>query len=429
MLISAQIVAVSKLDRFSLLGSVRVGSSERVRVIGAINTSPESFYKGSIAKNAYEALSIARKMMDEGADIIDVGGMSSAPYKDTLVPEDVEIERVVQPIKMISKELGATVSIDTWRSGVAERALSAGAQIVNDVTGLRGDQRMAKVIAEHSASAILMARELGEKKEGEYILPIIKVRKLLRESVSIARGAGIDVHQLVVDPGIGFFRNEKMAWYDWDISMLASLKRLSILGLPILVGVSRKSFIGAITGISEPEERIFGSIAAEAIAVSMGADAVRSHNVKETYQAVRMAERFRILPSNIVQEKGTSCFVMSGLEEPEDVSEILEEIGVEEKGKKILAKKGIFKVIKLEGLPLPLCHVVKQELLSMGGDAGTPKSAIKGDVQKVDIVIFATISQLARLCRRLSRMHFSFLKQKGMLDAPELAKMIEHVAL
>jgi len=274
--------------RASIAG-VQVGDEYPVRIMAVINVSPESFYRGSIVVDPEAVAARAEELERAGADFIDVGGRSTAPYKDTYVPEDVEARRVVEAIRSIKEnsKVRIPVSVDTTRARVAEEAIEAGADIVNDVYGLKGDPRMPRVVAEYSVPVIVAAhsRELPERAS-----PIPVVLGALAESLRIAEAAGIDISKVVVDPAIGFFRPKSPPWYEWDSTILANLEILRCLGRPILVGVSRKSFIGAITGREDPAERLWGSLAATAIAVYNGAHIVRTHDPAETRDAVRVAE-------------------------------------------------------------------------------------------------------------------------------------------
>ncbi|MEM3684413.1 MAG: dihydropteroate synthase [Conexivisphaerales archaeon] len=422
--------------RSSYLGSLRVGCSERVRIIGVINLSPESFYPGSVAKSAEDALNVARKQLEEGADIIDLGGMSSAPYKETEVSEEVEADRVVEAVRLIKRETDAVLSVDTYRSGVAEKALSAGADIVNDITGLQADRRMGKVIAEHSASAILMAKEDFAVVQPEARGAADIIASTLRKSINIALESGIPSDQIAVDPGIGFFRKQKVPWYEWDMKVLTSLPRLTLLGYPVVVGVSRKSFIGEIAGLKDPSQRLFGSLAAESIAIYQGADAVRTHDVASSLQAAKIAEEARRVSVNSTEGRcyrssrdgGSEAYLLPPLQDISDAWEIIGFAGPESRAYSILSPKAIQRNILLLNIPNPLILIIKQEMLSLGGDVATPIDSILGERKHGNAVLIANVSQLKRLCSRLKRMEIGFLSKKGMLTPRRLAEMIETFA-
>ncbi len=260
------------------------------RIMGVINVSPESFYKGSVRNDEENLVETAVRMVEEGASFIDIGAKSTAPYLETQIPVEEEVRRAVWAIKTIRDAVEVPISVDTTSAKVAEEALKAGADIINDVTGLKGDPDMAKVAFDYGAPVIVCAH--GEVRD--FSDPVHTVIDLLQESLVVAREHGIE--DVAIDPAIGFLRPEWPPWYEWDSKILANLNALKILGRPILVGVSRKSFIGAITGRKDPAERLPGSLSATAIAVFNGAHIVRTHDVKETLDAVKMAafmRRFR----------------------------------------------------------------------------------------------------------------------------------------
>jgi dihydropteroate synthase len=268
------------------LAGLKVGDAYPVRVVGVINVSPESFYKGSIVTTREEIAAATSKMVEEGAEILDVGAMSTAPYLQTEISVDEEKKRLTSAIKVIKEKVNVPVSADTTRSIPAEAAIKAGADIINDVSGLKNDARMARLVAEYDVPLIIVARG-GTPQGGS---PIQRVITALKQSLHIAEGAGISLDKIVVDPGIGFFRQTEYPWYIWDCSVIGNLQKLRKLGRPIHVGVSRKSFIGKILVQENPEQRLFGSLSAAAIAVFNGAHLVRTHDVKATVEVVRLAE-------------------------------------------------------------------------------------------------------------------------------------------
>ena len=271
------------------LAGLKVGDAYPVRVVGVINVSPESFYKGSIVTTREEIAATALKMVKEGAEILDVGAMSTAPYLQTEISVDEEKKRLTSAIKVVKENVNVPVSADTTRSIPAEAAIKAGADIINDVSGLKNDARMAKLVAEYGVSLIIVARD-GAYGRGP---PIQRVITALRQSLHIAEKAGISLDKIVVDPGIGFFRQAECPWYIWDCNVIANLQKLRTLGRPIHVGASRKSFIGKILDQENPEQRLLGSLSAAAIAVFNGAHLVRTHDVKATIEVVRLAEYIR----------------------------------------------------------------------------------------------------------------------------------------
>ncbi len=272
------------------LAGVHLGDGLPVVVIGALNVSPGSFYSGSVVTKADDLLRAAERMAREGASLLDVGAMSTAPYLSGSISASEEAERLGWAVGILASKLGVPVSADTSRAEPARAALQAGASIINDVRGLTADPALASLVAGAGAGVILMASErggaLGER-------PVDTVLDLLEESMRIAAQAGIPGERVVVDPGIGFFRRRGIAWHEWDCEILAALGRLRALGRPVCVGVSRKSFIGEIAGEPDPGRRLPGSLAAVAAAVLGGAHVIRAHDVAETVQAVRVAESIR----------------------------------------------------------------------------------------------------------------------------------------
>jgi dihydropteroate synthase len=274
------------------LGGIAVGDGLPVAVIGALNVSPESFYAGSIVTGSESLLRAAEAMARAGAAVVDVGAMSTAPYLAGRITEHEEAERLGWAVDLLVSKLDLLVSADTSRVVPARAALDAGARIINDVTGLAGDPGVAGLLVAHADTGlILMASERGKERGGD---PIAVVTAVLARGLALASDAGIDPARIAVDPGIGFFRNQGVAWYEWDAAVLADLVGLRDLGRPVCVGVSRKSFIGALTGAEDPAARLPGSLAATAAAVLGGAQLIRTHDVEETVQAVKVAEALRV---------------------------------------------------------------------------------------------------------------------------------------
>jgi dihydropteroate synthase len=273
---------------------MQVGKKFTVKVMGIINASPESFYKGSVKTSKQEIAATAKQMQQDGAHIIDIGGMSTAPYVQTvIVPVEEEIRRVTQAIKVAKGACDLPISADTPRAAVAEEAVAAGADAVNDVTGLRYDSKMADIAAKAGVPVII-----GAYSKAPITGRIDSTLKALKKSLGLAKEAGIK--DVMIDPSIGFFRQEgknpfftKMTdtpWYIRDIEILSKLGKLAMLKKPICVSVSRKSFIGYLLNLKEAEDRIIPSIACEIIAALNGANIIRTHNVRETVHALTMLQ-------------------------------------------------------------------------------------------------------------------------------------------
>lgn len=278
------------------LGKVLI---DRVRVMGVINVSPESFYKKSIKLSIKEIAKTASEIEEYGSDFIDIGAMSTAPYLKTMVSREKEIERIRIAVRSVKDASDLPISVDTPRAATAETALNLGATIVNDVTGLKFDDKMSRIIQDNDASVILCAYEKYPV-SGNVVKATIGA---LRKSIQIAKNANIRSNKIVIDPAIGFFREKgnhpfftKMKganWLDRDLTLINKLKKMQVLRKPICVSVSRKSFLGKILNLEDPDDRLIGSVTAEAISVLNGANIIRSHNVYETMHAVRIAETLK----------------------------------------------------------------------------------------------------------------------------------------
>lgn len=273
---------------YANLAGVEVGDGFPVRIVGILNVSPESFYRGSVARGRRALQALAQRMVQDGADILDIGAMSTAPYLNAAISEQEEAARMVAAVRLVREVTRAPLSADTQRRSVAAAALHAGASIINDVSGLAHDPGMA-ALACQAEGIILMASERAPSTAD----PITQIISSLRQCLRRARQAGVPLDRIVLDPGIGFFRRAALPWYEFDCLAMARLPRLRRLRHPLLVGISRKSFTGKFTGREHPEDRLYGSLGATAIAVYNGAALVRTHDVAATLDAVRMAEAIR----------------------------------------------------------------------------------------------------------------------------------------
>ena len=277
------------------LGNVSVGDSNPVRIMGILNTSPESFYKKSISTSRQRIVDAIHVMEDEGADFIDIGGMSTAPYLSTMVSEKTEANRIINAIKIIQQKTNLPISVDTCRATVANEALELGVDIINDVTGLKYDPMMPKIIEKYCPSLILCAYDKKIITGNQ----LHETKQLLKKSLEIAKSAKIPKTKIVLDPAIGFFRKKGRGHFftkidsDWvkrDLLILKNLRSIK-LGMPLLVSVSNKSFIGKILKKENPSDRLAGSLAAEVVCVLNGADIIRTHNVAKTKEAVTIAQK------------------------------------------------------------------------------------------------------------------------------------------
>ncbi len=264
---------------------------DRTLVMGVLNVTPDSFSDGGKFVDVERAIEQAVAMERAGADLLDIGGESTRPGAAGISAKE-ELARVLPVLQALRERLKIPVSIDTQKSEVAEVALNAGAQIINDISGLKNDPRIAEVAARHGVPVILMHRR-GESRtmqEGGFARDVMKDVVLgLRKSVATARKAGVAKTQIIVDPGIGFGKS-----FAQNYEVLQKLRQLTKLGYPLLVGSSRKGFLGATLGRdgkpAPPEERIWGTAATVTASILNGAHIVRVHDVAEMVQVARVAD-------------------------------------------------------------------------------------------------------------------------------------------
>jgi dihydropteroate synthase len=265
---------------------------ERPLVMGILNVTPDSFSDGGAFASVDTALRRAEEMIVEGADLIDIGGESTRPGS-VRIKGDEEIRRAVPIIAAIGKRFDVPISIDTSKSEVARESINAGAEVVNDISGLRWDERIADVAAQSGAGLVLMhSRGTFETMHSQPPVDDIlrEVTAVLSSSIGIAKDHGVIDPQIVLDIGIGFGKT-----LDQNLELLANIDRIAdeFKGYPILSGTSRKSFIGKILDDAPPSERLGGSLATAIVAVQKGARIIRVHDVKETVSALRVLERIR----------------------------------------------------------------------------------------------------------------------------------------
>ena len=287
--ISGLIESMEKTHEIVIGKTLRTG--ERTLIMGILNVTPDSFYEGGKYSSVESALERAREMVEEGADIIDVGGESSRPGS-LPVSKDEELSRILPVIKAISDELDVPISVDTYRAEVAEEAIKAGAGMVNDITAMGGDESMAEVVSEHGVPICLMHMKgtpQNMQKNPHYDDTMAEITKFLHERAEYAMAKGIDEKNIILDPGIGFGKRTGEGIED-NCEIIARLAELKSLGFPVLVGASRKTFIGNLSN-TRVEERLEGSLGAEAMAIANGADILRVHDVKETKRMAMVVDR------------------------------------------------------------------------------------------------------------------------------------------
>jgi dihydropteroate synthase len=255
-------------------------------IMGILNITPDSFSDGGRHWKMEDALGSALRMIDEGVDIIDIGGESTRPFAEP-VSEKEELERVIPVIEKIRALSDIPLSIDTYKSAVAYEALRVGADIVNDISGLTYDHAMARVIAENKAGAVIMhikGTPRNMQKDPHYNDVIAEIMGFLRDQVKYAIDSGIDSNRIIIDPGIGFGKR-----IEDNLRILKHLQEFKCLGKPVLVGTSMKSFIGSLTEFPV-EERVEGTLASLVIALLNGADIIRVHDVKKASRVLKLTK-------------------------------------------------------------------------------------------------------------------------------------------
>ncbi len=254
---------------------------KKTYIMGILNVTPDSFSDGGNYTNIEIAVKHAKEMIDDGADIIDVGGESTRPGHKFVSAEE-EISRISPVIKILKENIDVPISIDTYKSQVAEEALKLGVDMVNDVWGLTYDEDMADVIGKYDASVCIMHNQEGTEYEKDIIESI---KEFLENSIEKALKAGVKKEKIVLDPGIGFGKT-----FEQNLEVLKRLNELKTLGYPILLGTSRKSVLGNIVG-GEPKERVEATVATTVSGIRDGVEIVRVHDVKENLQAAKIADK------------------------------------------------------------------------------------------------------------------------------------------
>lgn len=264
--------------------------SKKTYIMGILNVTPDSFSDGGLFFSEKNAIEHAIKLVEDGADIIDIGGESTRPGSEPVSVEE-ELRRTIPVIKAISKEIKVPISIDTYKAEVAKQALDVGASIVNDISGLTFDPNMPKVVAEYSVPVIIMhikgrPRDMQQNPQYEALIP--EIMDYLRISMRLANKFGISDDKIIIDPGIGFGKT-----FEHNLEIIKNLKEFTLLEKPIAIGVSRKAFIGKILGDVAPSERLEGTAAAIAISIFNGANIVRVHDVREISKVVNVADAIK----------------------------------------------------------------------------------------------------------------------------------------
>jgi dihydropteroate synthase len=274
-------------QRFWRCGDHTLSLGERTLVMGIVNVTPDSFSDGAMFASADDAVAHGARLVDEGADLVDVGGESTRPGSDP-IEADEELLRIVPVIEgLVKARPGTPLSIDTRKPEVASAALGAGASVVNDIAGGR-NSALLETVSRTRAGVVLM-HMLGEpttmQDDPRYDDVVAEVHEFLRERIEAAVFAGIPEERICIDPGIGFGKT-----VDHNLALLRAVPALRLLGAAIMVGASRKGFIGTLTGVEDPAARLEGSLAVAVLAAAHGADLVRVHDVEATVRALKVAD-------------------------------------------------------------------------------------------------------------------------------------------
>ncbi|UGV40466.1 dihydropteroate synthase [Methanococcoides orientis] len=401
---------------------LKIGDDHPVRLMGVINLSRESFYKGSVV-DTDSVLDVAQKMIDDGATIIDLGARSTWPLADPITKQE-ECDRLLPALELLKDNLDAVISVDTVFSDIAEKALEKGADVVNDVAGFATDGGMLDVVADHGCPAVVMA---AGKLPGDP-LGMDAIMRSLDDILVRSEERGIDTDQLILDPAIGKWVPEKLPMY--DLETIDQFDRLKVFEKPLLAAISRKSFIGDL--LNKPAtERLYGSLAAAAIVVQKGAHIIRTHDVAETLDVVHIAGAIRSRQP-IVEEDGFEVSVLD-IANPDDAALAMRNIGVTGTGSIIMKGKTVNRVLRISNITTTEALIIKQEILARGGDAALERDAVSHETEKTDVIVMGTLLQVRKLADKLecqarnlpliSKMIKEALKQESDIEYSYMSKI------
>lgn len=261
------------------IGKKDFDTENNTYIMGILNVTPDSFSDGGKFTNKEQALRQCEKMINEGADIIDIGGESTRPNY-TMISQEEEISRIIPVVELIKREFDPVISLDTYKSKVAEAGIQSGVDLINDIWGLKYDDNMAGIIAKNQVACCLMHNRM----DMNYYDFLANLENDILDCVYLARKAGIEESKIILDPGVGFAKT-----YENNLEVIHNLERLQHLGYPILLGTSRKSVIG-ITLEVPADERMIGTVVTSVFAVMKGCSFLRVHDVKENLQAIKMSK-------------------------------------------------------------------------------------------------------------------------------------------
>lgn len=380
-----------------------IGDLELPILQGIVNISPESFYKGSIVRRD-EINGKIKNFLDNGVKILDVGARSTAPGVNPITQEE-ELERLTPFLEKLLENIpqDIIISIDTQYSKIAEKCInqckkSGFRVIVNDISGLKTDPKLTDVVINHDVPLILMA---SDQRPGD-LLSVNSILESLFESITNLEKRNYN-NKIILDPGIGRWVPEKTPEY--DLGIIDNLERFRVFGYPILVGISRKSFLGSVLDNKKPEGRYYGSLAATTIAVYNGAHIIRTHDASpEFMDMIKVAKAIRKRPL-IVKKNGITGGWLGCIKDPIEGRIFQRIMGVTPAGSRIMDKKTVTKLILLDNITAPQALILKQEMLSRGGDVAIHKDAVTTEngkhTQNQKALIIGTEKQIYSLIEKL----------------------------
>ncbi len=388
------------------IAGITVGDAHPVRIMGAINLSRESFYKGSVTEQG-NVVPVAEQMVAEGADFIDVGARSTWPLADKITKEE-ERKRLIPALEQLTGNVDVPISVDTQCADLARDALEMGARIINDVSGLTADPGMAEVVHEYGCPVVVMA---SDRVPGD-VIGMDAVMQSLDRIIKKAEDTGIAPEQIIIDPAIGKWVPEKVPIYDFET--IDQLERLKVFGKPVLAAISRKSLIGEVLD-KPPADRLMGSIAATAIAVYKGAHIIRTHDVAGTVDAIRVAEAIKgrnitagkpdhsieALDNHFAKAMDNYSVEVLDITSAKDAPGYFNRIGATGTGGRVMKDKTVYRVLKINNVTTTEALIIKQEALSRGCDAALPRDAVSHETDCVDLILMGTELQLKRLAAKL----------------------------
>ena len=388
------------------IAGITVGDAHPVRIMGAINLSRESFYKGSVTEQG-NVVPAAEQMVAEGADFIDVGARSTWPLADKITKEE-ERKRLIPALEQLTGNVDVPISVDTQCADLASEALEMGARIINDVSGLTADPGMAEVVHEYGCPVVVMA---SDRVPGD-VIGMDAVMQSLDRIIKKAEDTGIAPEQIIIDPAIGKWVPEKVPIYDFET--IDQLERLKVFDKPVLAAISRKSLIGEVLD-KPPADRLMGSIAATAIAVYKGAHIIRTHDVAGTVDAIRVAEAIKgrnitagkpdhsieALDNHFAKAMDNYSVEVLDITSAKDAPGYFNRIGATGTGGRVMKDKTVYRVLKINNVTTTEALIIKQEALSRGCDAALPRDAVSHETDSVDLILMGTELQLKRLAVKL----------------------------